>query len=54
MKPLMRKCKACNAYTFETVCPKCNGETTTHHPPKFSPDDRYARYRISERYKTKE
>ena len=50
MKPLMRKCKSCSRYTLETLCPICNDETIVPHPPKFSPDDRYVRYRIRERY----
>lgn len=54
MKPLMRRCRACNTYTLETQCPRCGDETVTPHPPKFSPDDRYARYRIPERYRTEE
>ncbi|MCL4437306.1 MAG: RNA-protein complex protein Nop10 [Thaumarchaeota archaeon] len=50
MKPIMRKCRVCGHYTLEMKCPKCGGETITVHPPKFSPDDKYARYRIQERY----
>ncbi|MBI2937685.1 MAG: RNA-protein complex protein Nop10 [Thaumarchaeota archaeon] len=50
MKPIMRKCRVCGDYTLEMKCPKCSGETTTVHPPKFSPDDKYARYRVQERY----
>jgi len=49
----MRKCKSCSTYTIEKNCPKCSGETTTSRPAKFSPDDRYVRYRISDRYEPK-
>ncbi|MDP6641444.1 MAG: RNA-protein complex protein Nop10 [Nitrososphaerales archaeon] len=52
MKHLIRKCKSCSTYTIGKQCPKCSGDTTTPHPAKFSPDDRYARYRISDRYKS--
>ena len=26
-------------------CPKCGGETLSPHPSKFSPNDKYARFR---------
>jgi len=47
----MRKCTDCKRYTLKEECPKCGHETTTVHPGKYSPDDKYARYRISDRYK---
>ncbi|MDG6994925.1 MAG: RNA-protein complex protein Nop10 [Nitrososphaerota archaeon] len=53
MNKLLRKCKNCGAYTLETACPKCNSETTSPHPPRFSPDDRYLRYRVQSRYEEK-
>jgi len=28
----------------------CNEETTSAHPAKFSPDDKYMRYRLVERF----
>ncbi|CAD6517149.1 Ribosome biogenesis protein Nop10 (fragment) [metagenome] len=28
----------------------CNEETVSAHPAKFSPDDKYMRYRLAERY----
>ena len=31
-------------------CPKCNEKTVSAHPAKFSPDDKYMRYRLAERY----
>ena len=31
-------------------CPKCNGETKNSHPAKFSPDDKYMKYRLAESY----
>ncbi|MBD3163571.1 RNA-protein complex protein Nop10 [Candidatus Woesearchaeota archaeon] len=39
------KCKACNAYTMKEACPKCAEKTSTAAPPKYSPDDKYAKYR---------
>lgn len=34
-------------YTMKNVCPRCGAPTPTAiaHPARFSPDDRYARYR---------
>ncbi|MFH1328322.1 MAG: RNA-protein complex protein Nop10 [Candidatus Bathyarchaeota archaeon] len=43
---LLRKCRACGEYTFnQSNCPKCGGEVHMPHPPKFSIEDKYARYR---------
>ena len=28
------------------VCPYCGGNIRTPHPPKFSPDDKYLKYRV--------
>ncbi|MEP0826104.1 MAG: RNA-protein complex protein Nop10 [Nitrososphaera sp.] len=50
MKHLLRKCPACSTYTMKQECPKCKAATTDPHPPKYSPDDKYARYRIADRY----
>jgi H/ACA ribonucleoprotein complex subunit 3 len=47
----MRKCTECGGYTLKEECPKCGQKTATVHPGKYSPDDKYARYRISDRYK---
>lgn len=41
----IRKCGSCAAYTLSEECPKCKGRTFTAHPPKFSPEDKYAGYR---------
>jgi H/ACA ribonucleoprotein complex subunit 3 len=54
LNKLLLKCKACGTYTLESKCPKCGSlETYSPHPPKFSPDDKYLRYRMPERYETK-
>lgn len=45
MKGLMNVCVNCGRYTLQDKCPSCGGQTVTAHPAKFSPDDRYARYR---------
>ncbi|MCS7104552.1 MAG: RNA-protein complex protein Nop10 [Thermofilaceae archaeon] len=42
---LLRKCKACGVYTFKNKCPSCKSEVHIPHPPKFSPEDKYGKYR---------
>ncbi len=51
LKNLLRKCPKCNEYSLKEKCPKCSEKTISPHPPKFSPDDKYARLRIKDRYK---
>ena len=50
MKFQLRKCSKCNQYTLKEKCSKCNEITISAHPAKFSPDDKYMRYRLAERY----
>ncbi len=45
MKWLMRKCSQCFRYTMKGTCPYCGSSTKIPHPVKFSPDDKYAKYR---------
>jgi len=47
----IRRCSACKKYTLKNECPQCNEKTVSVHPAKFSPDDKYMRYRLAERYK---
>lgn len=35
----------CRTYTMEEKCPKCQGKAFSPHPPRFSPEDRYGKYR---------
>jgi H/ACA ribonucleoprotein complex subunit 3 len=51
MNKLLRRCGQCGSYTLKQICPKC-GSSDVHvpHPPRFSPDDKYLRYRMPERY----
>ncbi len=43
---MLRKCESCGRYTLRTEgCPHCGGRVRVPHPARFSPDDRYARYR---------
>ncbi|MGH2637802.1 MAG: nucleolar RNA-binding Nop10p family protein [Rhabdochlamydiaceae bacterium] len=51
MNRLLHKCKVCQAYTLGVKCPRCGAEEIAiPHPPKFSPDDKYLRYRVQSRY----
>jgi len=45
---LLRKCEHCGKYTLKkTDCPYCGCRVHMPHPPKFSPDDKYLRYRMA-------
>ncbi len=46
MKWLMRRCDNCHRYTLKSACPNCGAPTRVPHPARFSPEDKYARYRI--------
>ena len=44
--PLLRKCTQCGRYTLsQDKCPVCGGPLRTPHPARFSPEDRYGKYR---------
>jgi H/ACA ribonucleoprotein complex subunit 3 len=45
MKTLILKCTSCGSYTLSVKCLKCGSGTIPVHPARFSPDDKYARYR---------
>ena len=45
MKSLIYHCRTCDQYTLNSNCKKC-GEPTIHPaPPRFSPEDKYGKYR---------
>ncbi|MGD2142597.1 MAG: RNA-protein complex protein Nop10 [Candidatus Bathyarchaeota archaeon] len=47
---LLRRCEKCHKYTLnEDSCPDCGGPVRIPHPPKFSLDDRYRKYRLKMR-----
>ncbi|MDQ2685999.1 MAG: ribosome biogenesis protein [Thermoproteota archaeon] len=50
MKHRIRICKTCVKYTLKAKCQTCNSDTHDPHPPKFSLDDKYIRYRIMDAY----
>lgn len=39
------KCPKCNEYTLKLKCPKCKIKTKNPKPPKYSPEDRYGKWR---------
>lgn len=48
MKGMMKKCSVCKEYTLKTDrCPYCGGQLRNPHPARFSPEDRYSRYRLA-------
>jgi H/ACA ribonucleoprotein complex subunit 3 len=45
---LLRKCEKCGNYTLKNdACPYCGGNVRVPHPPKFSPQDKYLKYRMA-------
>jgi H/ACA ribonucleoprotein complex subunit 3 len=38
------RCPKCNSYGLSQSC-SCGGKRTYSHPPKFSVEDKYAKYR---------
>ncbi len=39
------RCDKCKEYTLKETCPKCNIKTLSPKPVKFSPEDKYGKYR---------
>ncbi|MCL4411823.1 MAG: RNA-protein complex protein Nop10 [Candidatus Thermoplasmatota archaeon] len=50
MKSIIKKCPECRSYTLESTCKKCGTQTVSTLPPRFSPEDRFAKYRIKVLY----
>ena len=50
MKSQIRKCDKCYRYSLKNICTYCKNQTVSCHPAKFSPDDKYLRYRIPDNY----
>ena len=42
----LRKCNKCKKYSLKESCSISKEKTESVHPAKFSPDDKYMRYRI--------
>ena len=41
----IRHCPADQIYTLSLTCPECGRPTAVAHPAKFSPEDKYGKYR---------
>lgn len=50
MRHRIRICKNCMKYTLKEKCQYCDSLTNDPHPPKFSLDDKYIRYRVVDAY----
>jgi H/ACA ribonucleoprotein complex subunit 3 len=42
---ILHVCRACSRYTFADLCPQCHGPTRNPHPARYSPQDRWGKYR---------
>jgi H/ACA ribonucleoprotein complex subunit 3 len=45
VKSMMMRCGACNRYTMEQECPVCKGPVERRAPARYSPQDRFGKYR---------
>jgi H/ACA ribonucleoprotein complex subunit 3 len=45
MRSKIKKCRTCDLYTLKENCPICGALTSQTKPARFSPEDRYGRYR---------
>ncbi|HKS59815.1 MAG TPA: RNA-protein complex protein Nop10 [Thermoplasmata archaeon] len=41
----LKRCPGCSRYTLHEACPECGMPTRSPHPVRFSPEDRYGKYR---------
>lgn len=47
MPKILHFCQECDEYTISPKkCPQCGNTVKTPHPPKYSPQDKYQKYRI--------
>ncbi len=48
MKGMIRKCTVCGEYTLrKDRCQHCGGTLKNPHPARFSPEDKYSKYRLA-------
>ena len=45
MRSSIQACKNCNTFTLLESCSQCNTKTSNPLPPRFSPEDKYGKYR---------
>jgi len=41
----IHKCAECAIYTLKDCCPRCGSPAYKALPPRFSPEDKYGKYR---------
>ena len=41
----MRRCPDCKLYTLKDRCPECGTVSVNTFPPRYSPEDRFGKYR---------
>ncbi len=39
-------CKKCSEYTMHEACPRCGSVALSNKPAKFSPEDKWGKYRL--------
>ncbi|MDI6737591.1 MAG: RNA-protein complex protein Nop10 [Nanoarchaeota archaeon] len=39
-------CRKCSLYTMQEKCPKCGGIALSNKPAKYSPEDKWGKYRL--------
>ena len=54
VKNLLFRCPKCTNYTMQEKCPRDGTPTVMAAPARYSPDDKYARYRSPLAYGTDE
>jgi H/ACA ribonucleoprotein complex subunit 3 len=54
VRNLLFRCPKCSRYTLEAKCPRDGEATVPAAPAKYSPDDKYARYRSPLAYEAAE
>ncbi len=50
MSHLLQRCESCNRYSLGVLCPVCGSPTRNPHHPKYSPEDKLARFRRIQKY----
>ncbi|MGA1820021.1 MAG: RNA-protein complex protein Nop10 [Thermoplasmatota archaeon] len=45
MRSRILRCDRCGMYTLKDTCKDCGSQTVNTFPPRYSPEDRYGKYR---------
>ncbi len=40
-----KKCTSCKKYTLKEICPYCGQRTISPYPPRYSPQDKFGKFR---------